>query len=68
MDSKAFEAKAREWEKSVEDILIEITNIKDAKGCLFPSDYMPTIKSFSEMLSEVRNAIKASESLAAEDK
>lgn len=68
MDIKEFESKAREWEKSVEDVLIEITNIKDAKDLRFPSDCMPTIKAFNNMLIEARNAIKASEALTVEEK
>ncbi len=68
MNSEEFEVKAREWEKSVEDVLIEITNIRDAKDLRFPSDCMPTIKAFNDMLVETRKAIKASEFLAVEEK
>jgi len=61
MTIEEFEIKAQEWNKSIEEILIEITLLKDAKGLSFHTDLLPCIEVFSNGINKARTAIKASE-------
>jgi hypothetical protein len=61
MNLDEFEKKAYKWSRTVEDILIEIAQMKDAKGLMFVVDATQVVKSFDLLMDDARGVIKRSE-------
>jgi hypothetical protein len=68
MNLDEFDKKAYEWGRIIENVLIEITRLKDAKGMAFMTNTTPMVIACESLISEARVAIKRSElSLKLED-
>ncbi len=61
MNLEEFDKKAYELGRQIEEILIELSRLRDAKELMFVVDVMPVIKSFDTLISQARTAIKVSE-------
>lgn len=61
MNSEEFEVTARKWERTIEDVLIDILSSTDAKDLKFGLDVAPSLKAFNELINQARTAIQMSE-------
>ena len=59
MKPEAFEIRVRAWEKSMEDMLIEMENITDQKDLRFNVNIAPLFKAFTDIVQQMRVVVKA---------
>ena len=54
-----FESRRQDWEKRMEDVIVEIVSEKDENGLMFSVDVMPAVREFNNLISKVVSARKA---------
>jgi hypothetical protein len=63
-----FEEKTKEWSKQIDDVLVEIIGLKDAKDMRFTVDHAPVAEAFAKLIYQTRVTLMTSErSLRMED-